>query len=187
MSELRKRPVSRRRVAAPTASLPEGGAPPHSSNNSATCGHSGCDTNGCNVRYVGPISHIRDHHAIHAARGVSHIWAATIITGFAIILTGAIAFQTAQARGERATASNEVAAQVQVRELMARLDRLEKLATDTKAACNGETVPESEESIQMRQDEARIRAELEAKKKLPAGSATTSRGSVSSSTNQFGF
>jgi hypothetical protein len=67
----------------------------------APCGHTGCSRM-CNVRYVGPTSHLRDHHILHAARGVSHIWSAAIITGFAIVLTGAIAFQAVQASTDQA-------------------------------------------------------------------------------------
>jgi hypothetical protein len=176
MSELRKRPVARRRSA--VAPLAEGGAAPHSGG--STCGHARCQES-CNVRYVGPISHIRDHHAIHAARGVSHIWSASIITGFAIILTGAVAFQTAQARNERSATSTQAMAQNENRALMARLDRMERLLVETRAACRGEEAPESEESVQMRADEARIRAELEAKKKLlPPARPTSTRDTATS-------
>ena len=61
------------------------------------CGHSACGKV-CKVRYVGPVSSMRDHHILHAAQGASHIWAAAIIAGLAVVLTGAIAFSVAQAQ-----------------------------------------------------------------------------------------
>lgn len=66
------------------------------------CGHGGCGPS-CHVRYVGPTSHMRDHHALHAARGASHFWMAAIVTGFALVLTGAIALTAAQVRAEQKT------------------------------------------------------------------------------------
>jgi len=62
-----------------------------------TCGHDACGAE-CKVRYVGPVSSMRDHHILHAAHGTSHIWAAAIIAGLAVVLTGAIAFSVAQAQ-----------------------------------------------------------------------------------------
>jgi len=62
----------------------------------STCGHSGCDS-ACRVRYVGPVTNIRDHHIIHAARGVAHVWTAAIVAGLAVVLTGAIAYTAVQA------------------------------------------------------------------------------------------
>ena len=73
----------------------------------STCGHGGCGK-ACSVRFVGPTSHVRDHHIMHAARGVTHIWTAAVVTGFALIVTGAIAFNTAQASTEQRTDSNQL-------------------------------------------------------------------------------
>lgn len=136
--ELRKRSVARRRSAsvAGSSSLSEGGAPPVSPRMMSTCGHSGCQDT-CNVRYIGPVSHIRDHHALHAARGAGHIWAASIVTGFAIVLTGAIAFQSAQAKTEREARSNVTGQRSEQQELIERLNRLEALVRDTRRACGG--------------------------------------------------
>ncbi len=129
--ELRKRPVSRRRnVAAP---LHEGGAPVSSERSaSSVCGHSSCSET-CNVRYVGAVSQISDHHALHAARGVGHIWTATIVTGFAIVVTGAIALQSAQARVSQPPAAGRDMAAV-----MQRLDRIERAIMETQRACMDE-------------------------------------------------
>jgi hypothetical protein len=58
----------------------------------STCGHMACTGGKCNVRYVGPVSHIRDHHVVHAARHASHIWSAAIVAGLAVVLTGALGY-----------------------------------------------------------------------------------------------
>jgi predicted PurR-regulated permease PerM len=44
---------------------------------------------------------MRDHHVLHAARGVAHIWSAVIIAGFAIVLTGAISYHIANAENQQ--------------------------------------------------------------------------------------
>ena len=64
------------------------------------CGHSHC-AEVCRVRYIGPVTPIRDHHILHVARGVSHIWTAVIIAGLAVVLTGAIAFSSVNAANQR--------------------------------------------------------------------------------------
>jgi len=66
---------------------------------SALCGHSHCQDR-CRVRYIGPTSHIRDHHILHTARGVAHVWTAAIIAGLAIVITGAIAFSAVNAQNQ---------------------------------------------------------------------------------------
>lgn len=135
--EMRKRSsfTRRHRSAMPEegASLPEGGASPMEGGMGSTCGHSSCGRT-CNVRYVGAVSHIRDHHAMHAARGVAHIWTASIVTGFAIVLTGVIALNSVQAetRAPRAAANP-----VDMGQVMQRLDRLERMVAQTRDACQG--------------------------------------------------
>lgn len=99
MDDLKPKKTVRRRAVAkaghsPVPAGPIGGS--DESSGGAPCGHGGCGVM-CNVRYVGPTSHMRDHHIVHVARGVSHIWSAAIITGFAIVLTGAVAFHAVQA------------------------------------------------------------------------------------------
>lgn len=158
-------------MSAASSSSAEGGAPPVESIGSSACGHSGCERS-CNVRYVGPVSHIRDHHALHAAQGVSHIWSASIITGFAIVLTGAIAFQTAQARTEREAAATTQSVRSENAQLVERLNRLETLMLDTRRACRGETTPppQTEAERQFLRNER----------------ATTTRDSFVTSTDQGG-
>ncbi len=104
MGEIKsKRPVRRRAMRAensPEPVGPMGGSSLGGTDSGSVCGHSGCGVN-CSVQYAGPTSHIRDHHIWHAAQGVSHVWSAAIITGFAIVVTGAIAFNVAQAAQDK--------------------------------------------------------------------------------------
>jgi hypothetical protein len=64
------------------------------------CGHSHCG-DVCRVRYIGPVSNMRDHHILHTARGVSHIWTAAIIAGLAVVLTGAVAYSSVNAANQK--------------------------------------------------------------------------------------
>lgn len=124
-----KRPAPRRRsVAMEDASSP---AP---TDIGPVCGHDSMSCSGgtCGVRYVGPTTHIRDHHAVHAARGVSHVWTAAIVSGFAVVLTGAIAFTAVNAQVEAAAAKPAPAADAV---MASRLDRLERLVLETRDAC----------------------------------------------------
>ena len=111
--------------------------------NGPVCGHSKCGET-CNVRYLGPVSYIRDHHAYHAARGASHIWAATIITGFAIVLTGILAFSSVQAQTQQqqAAAQRQVASKADVMQLMNRIDQLDREISDLK-----NTLPQNVEPV----------------------------------------
>lgn len=84
---------AKKAASSPIPTGPTGGA---IASGGSTCGHSGCDTS-CKVRYVGPVSNIRDHHIVHAARGVAHVWTAAIVAGLAVVLTGAIAYTAVQA------------------------------------------------------------------------------------------
>ncbi len=97
----------------------------------AACGHDGCGTTGCNVRYVGPVSHVRDHHALHAARGVAHVWTAAIVSGLAVVVTGFLAYNAAQAREipvPRGSSSD-------MRAIMQRLDRMEMMMREAAERC----------------------------------------------------
>lgn len=66
----------------------------------SACGHSHCKDR-CVVRHVGPTSHMRDHHILHAGRGVAHVWTAVVIAGLAVVLTGAIAYSAANAQNQK--------------------------------------------------------------------------------------
>jgi hypothetical protein len=85
------------------------------------CGHSHCDDR-CRVRYIGPTTHVRDHHILHAARGISHIWPAVIIAGLAIVLTGAIAYHTANAQNQQI---DQALSQNSTEQILNKLDSLE--------------------------------------------------------------
>lgn len=114
-----------------------------------TCGHEGtCGPDGCHVRYVGPVSHLRDHHALHAARGSAHIWAAAVTTGLALVLTGAIAYTTVEAKQvQRDTAIvNHTASQQDVERIMQRLDKLERSQADLEVMIRNQmTAPSADE------------------------------------------
>lgn len=88
------------------------------------CGHSGCKLS-CAVRYCGPTSHLYHHHAYTAARGVENIWLATIVAGLALLVTGVIAFQAAQAsaEGERTARDQEMRGEL-IREIRSMKDQL---------------------------------------------------------------
>lgn len=134
MGELKpKKPVRRRVMKAansPEPTGPVGGSMPDEPTE-PQCGHMSCTGAQCGVRYVGPTSHMRDHHIVHAARGITHIWSAAIITGLAIVLTGAIAFSSVQA----ASTPGAAASQSEVSALAKRLDRIEKMLKDMSDRC----------------------------------------------------
>lgn len=115
-----------------------------------SCGHEGtCGPDGCNVRYVGPVSHMRDHHAMHAARGSAHIWAAAVTTGLALVLTGAIAYNVVEAKQvERDVAIvNHTASQADVERIMQRLDKLERSQADLEVMIRKQIAAPSQEQI----------------------------------------
>lgn len=170
---IRKRPVRRKAV---DESPMEGGASPLESSSGSACGHSHCDDT-CRVRYIGAVSHVRDHHAMHAARGVGHIWAASIVTGFAVVLTSVFAFNSVQARSEQANAASRNNGQGENRALMERLDKLERLLMETRRICAGEPTEQPDDQRGL-PPPMRTQAEIEAEKQKwlnEQGSATSSR------------
>lgn len=100
----------------------------------AACGHSACGAS-CNVHYAGPTTSIGDHHAYHAARGTNHVWAAAIVSGLAVVLTGAIAYSSVEASSVSMIAGASNVAQIQVDQLVERLNTLEVQLRDVKTAC----------------------------------------------------
>ena len=94
---------------------------PSTKSKCAPCGHSHCDDR-CRVRYIGPTTHVRDHHILHAARGISHIWPAVIIAGLAVVLTGAIAYQTVNAQNKQI---DQELSQSSTQQILNKLDSLE--------------------------------------------------------------
>lgn len=127
-----KRPMRRRAV---TSVASEGSSPMPDGPVPSSCGHHGCTGGGCNVRYVGPTSHVRDHHVLHAARGSTHIWGAAIITGLAVVLTGTIAFSSVQAREGQEVRRMEAKSRADVAKVVARLEMMEKALKELKTLC----------------------------------------------------
>jgi len=85
------------------------------------------------VRYVGPVSHIRDHHSWHAARGASHIWTAAIVSGFAVVLTGVLAYSAAEAKTVQAQEEERAATHAEMVEVMQKLNAMEQMLVEIKA------------------------------------------------------
>lgn len=123
-SSVRRRPSSLKLMAA--ASSPS----PDTMSAFNACGHDGCHEGGCNVRYVGPVSHLRDHHALHAARGVAHVWTAAIVSGLAVVVTGFLAYNAAQAVAPARGPSPDM------RAIMQRLDRMEEMMRTAIERCS---------------------------------------------------
>jgi len=156
-SGTRRRPATRLSMAA--ASSPT----PGSMGASSTCGHDGCGGSGCSVRYVGPVSHLRDHHALHAAHGVAHVWTAAVVSGLAVVLTGVIAYNAQAATPRRPAAA---APSADTRLLMERLDRMERAMREMAQSCMGEEgVPVDEQAAAGREPSA-DEQELLRKKRL---------------------
>ncbi len=117
-----KRPAPRRvrkDAGSPMPVGPTGGM----DTSSPTCGHDGCGPM-CRVRYVGPTSHINDHHIIHAARGVANVWVAAIVAGLAVVLTGAIAYTSVQAAPASPT-QTLISVSKDIQSINKRLDKIE--------------------------------------------------------------
>lgn len=135
MADLKPKKATRRRVmkdgGSPVPTGPMGGDDP-------TCGHGGCGS-ACSVRYVGPTTHVRDHHILHTARGVSHIWTAAVVTGFAVVLTGAVAYTSAQGISERrATLSQATVKQdlnVQIGRMNVQINEMQETIAMLSDAC----------------------------------------------------
>ena len=121
-----------------------------------TCGHEGCGL-ACNVRYVGPTSSLRDHHMLHAARGVTHIWAAAVVTGLAVVITGSVAFSSVQASADQQSNAlrQQNPGQNDWARVMDRLSQVERALGEVKQVCGGRTsqTATSTASLPMAQDQ----------------------------------
>jgi Tfp pilus assembly protein PilN len=86
---------------------------------------------------VGPVSSLGDHHAFTASRGSTHIWAAALITSLALVVTGAVAFQSVEAaqtkQAEALTKQSATRADIaELKEMMRRIDaKLDKVMSAT--------------------------------------------------------
>jgi hypothetical protein len=124
-----KRRTTRHRTAESTSPTPE-------MMEEAVCGHSSCGSS-CRVHYAGPTSSIADHHAYHAAHAHNHVWAAAIISGLAVVLTGAIAYSSVEAKTTRDASMAQLTVDTQLTQVMQRLDQLEIKLNEVKATCGG--------------------------------------------------
>ena len=125
----------RRNVSAKAGSSPEPEGAVQSSN---SCGHGGCG-HACRVRYVGQTSHLRDHYTMHAARGVTHIWSAAVVTGLAVVLTGAVGYSVVEARDINTAAASRRLAPITREDLVrinGRMEALERALVRTTEACS---------------------------------------------------
>ncbi|MBM3204860.1 hypothetical protein FJZ48_02675 [Candidatus Uhrbacteria bacterium] len=96
----------------------------------AMCGHSHCSSR-CHVRYVGAVSHVRDHHTLHASRGVANIWTAVVITGLSLVLTGAVAYTSVEAK----TTRKEALTQSEFARMMNRMEQMERNMREMRELC----------------------------------------------------
>jgi hypothetical protein len=110
----------------------------------AVCGHENCDTT-CNVRYVGAVSQITDHHIIKASHASSHVWAAAVISGLAVVLTGAIAYTSVNAESSNSPAAIQasMATHDDINTLLDRIERLQTQVEQARQAC-APVAPEDE-------------------------------------------
>lgn len=91
------------------------------------------------VRCVGATTHMYEQHLKHAAHGARHIWAAAIVAGLSLALTGAAAFHSAQATsGQRVVEVELVAEQELNQEIQLLKQELQKtleLLDQTNISC----------------------------------------------------
>ena len=106
----------------------------------SACGHGSCGTN-CKVRYVGPTSSMRDHHILHAARGVTHMWSAAVISGLAVVVTGVFIYSSAQAREVASARVARPASEYQ--QLLDRMEKMEQKMEEVRLTCVNALDPQS--------------------------------------------
>ena len=130
------------------ASMSDGATPIPSgpgSSSGSTCGHSGCGAD-CRVRYVGQTSRITDHHMFHTARAVTNIWAAAIVVGLSVVLTGAIAFSAVQAKSDMETGKvlrENSAMRSDAARVAAHLEMMEKAIQELRSLCLVQPAPDA--------------------------------------------
>jgi len=129
------------------ASMSDGATPIPSGvgNGGSTCGHSGCGAD-CRVRYVGQTSRITDHHMFHTARAVTNIWAAAIVVGLSVVLTGAIAFSAVQAKSDMETGKvlrENSAMRSDAARVAAHLEMMEKAIQELRSLCLVQPAPDA--------------------------------------------
>ncbi|MCC7523139.1 hypothetical protein IT407_05095 [Candidatus Uhrbacteria bacterium] len=137
--ETKMKPVRRRAAKAASSPIPMGPA----------CGHEGgCGEGGCKVRYVGPVSHLTDHHSYTAARASSHIWGAALITSLALVVTGAVAFNSVEAAQTKKAQEmyRQNANRGDIEKIITQLNRIERNTKETlEFLLKGQTPKSAEE------------------------------------------
>lgn len=133
----RRRTVSRRAAALEPTSDETSAAPGGMSSAGADCGHAGSGCNGgvCQVHYVGPTSQISDHHTMRAAHASSHIWAAAIVSGLAVVLTGVVAYSSVEASSTQQEAYVEETNRTDMDAMFERINSLEATIQSMKESC----------------------------------------------------
>lgn len=108
----------------------------------SVCGHSKCGV-ACNVRYVGHTSRIVDHHTFHMARAVANIWAAAIVVGLAVVLTGAVAYTSIEAKSISEQKREQKMSDGDWTRVSVRLEQMQKELMGVKALCASRAVNET--------------------------------------------
>ena len=74
---------------------------------------------------------------MHAAYGATHIWAAAVVAGLAVVLTGTIAFSSVQAKSERDIAAlrNDSLTSDDLSRVMEKLAQVESDLNNVKTLC----------------------------------------------------
>lgn len=78
------------------------------------------------VHYVGPTTHINDHHLIHAARGISNVWTAAVVAGLGVVLTATFAYSSVRIQEAKAAASISEPVKADLRALSDRISTMER-------------------------------------------------------------
>lgn len=78
------------------------------------------------VHFVGPTTHINDHHLIHAARGISNVWTATIVAGLGVVLTATFVYSSIRIQEAKATAALSEPVKTDLRVLSERISSMER-------------------------------------------------------------
>ena len=75
---------------------------------------------------------MRDHYAFHAARGVTHVWAAAVITGLALVMTGAVAYNAVDAKqsAKDEALARQNANRADIERLMSELKSIERVVRE---------------------------------------------------------
>lgn len=174
-----KRPARRRSVASKGASDASSPPPEGPGSLGAACGHDGCGL-ACSVRYIGPTSSMRDHHALHAARGVTHVWAAAIVTSLAVVVTGAVAMSSVEAKAsaESLRLRQQAPGQSDWARVTERLAQVERALSEVKQVCGDRAQQETTSTSALLKDRESGKSITERKDSLkikaPATTATPS-------------